>query len=274
MRRITTRTSLTWARAVLCAGAAAVLMALPPALPGRAAPARLLDVAAASDLRFALAEIAGRFEQARGIRVVPTFGSSGQLAAQIQQGAPFDLFFSANEAFVRRLAASGAIDPATVTEYAIGRLVVWVRRDSAIDPGPGLRALLDPRVRFVAVANPQHAPYGTAAVQAMQRGGIYDRLRGKLVLGETISQTLQFVQSGNADAAITALALALAPTVAATGRFGLVPAASHDPIRQAAGVTARARDPQLARDFLAAVTSAEGQAVLRRYGFLIPAPPR
>ncbi|HEU4797335.1 MAG TPA: molybdate ABC transporter substrate-binding protein [bacterium] len=230
-------------------------------------------MAVASDLRFALTEVVGAFELRHSVRVVTTFGSSGQLAAQIEQGAPFDVFFSANEAFVSALAGKGHVDPTSTVVYAIGRIVVWVRRESPVDVRTGLRALVEPRIRFVAIANPQHAPYGVAAVEALRRSGLYERVRGKLVLGENISQTLQFAQTGNADAAIVALSLAVAPPVHPTGRFILIPATLHDPIRQAAGIVARTDHPQLARALLAAMVSNEGQNTLRRYGFAIPRVP-
>jgi molybdate transport system substrate-binding protein len=246
----------------------AALFAVAPATSAQAVPT--LQVAAAADLRFVLSEIAATFEQDHRARVLLTFGSSGQLAAQIEQGAPFDLFFSADEAFVRQLVERAAVDRSSVTPYAIGRIVVWVRNDSTLDVRTGLRALLNPAVRFIAIANPQHAPYGAAAVEALRRAGILGQVARKLVYGENISETLQFVQTGNADAGIVALSLAVAPTVAPTGRFILIPATAHAPILQAAGVTTRAAQPTLARAFLQAVTAREGQALLRRYGFAIP----
>jgi molybdate transport system substrate-binding protein len=250
----------------------AILVAVSPSTGAQTPPTLL--VAAAADLRFALSEIAPTFEQDHRARVLLTFGSSGQLAAQIEQGAPFDVFFSADEAFVRRLAARGAVDRSSVTPYAVGHIVVWVRNDSTLDVRRGLQALLDPRVRFIAIANPQHAPYGAAAIEALRRTGILGQVARKLVYGENISETLQFVQTGNADAGIVALSLAVAPTVAPTGRFILIPATAHSPILQAAGITTRAAQPALARAFLQAVTSHGGQALLRRYGFAIPRPAR
>lgn len=233
----------------------------------------ILYVAAASDLRFALSEIVEAFELRHSARIVTTFGSSGQLAAQIEQGAPFDVFFSANEAFVSALAGKGHMDPTSTLVYAIGRIVVWVRRESPVNVRTGLHALVDPRIRFVAIANPQHAPYGAAAIEALRRSGLSARVHGKLVLGENISQALQFAQTGNADAAIVALSLAVAPPVQSTGRFILIPASLHDPIRQGAGIVARTAHPQLARALLAAMVSNEGQNTLRRYGFAIPRAP-
>ncbi|MFN3284740.1 MAG: molybdate ABC transporter substrate-binding protein [bacterium] len=233
------------------------------------APQGLL-VAAAADLRYAFEELAGVWRGRTPIPVTFSFGSSGQLAQQVEHGAPFDVFFSANEAFVQRLAEQGHVVAETVQLYAVGRIVLWVRRASDLDVGRGMAVLLDPRVRYVAIANPEHAPYGEAARQALVRSGLYDRVQQKLVYGENVSLTLQLVQSGNADVGVVALSLALAPPVSPEGRFWLVPQGLHNPIRQAAGVVARSpRQPQ-ARAFLAFVNGPEGRPVMRRYGFVLP----
>ena len=225
----------------------AVIFASPGFLVPRAAvhaaASRELHVAAASDLRFALEELSRLFERQRAVPVRLTFGSSGQLAAQIEQGAPFSIFFSANEGFVRSLAEKGHIDRTSIQLYAIGRIALWVRNESPLDLSRGLSVLLDERIRFVAIANPEHAPYGQAAVQAMRASGLMARVQPRLVLGENISQTLQFVQTGNADIGIVALSLAIAPTVQSRGRYHLVPAYLHRPIRQTVGVTTRAVRP-------------------------------
>ncbi|MDQ7828957.1 MAG: molybdate ABC transporter substrate-binding protein [Armatimonadota bacterium] len=252
---------------VLAPGLVLAAVSRPPAT---AQPAQGLLVAAAADLRYAFEELAGVWRGRRAIPVTFSFGSSGQLAQQVEHGAPFDVFFSANEAFVRRLAEQGHILRDTVQLYAMGRIVLWVRRASDLDVDRGMHLLLDPRVRYVAIANPEHAPYGEAARQALVRSGLYDQVRPKLVYGENIGLTLQLVQSGNADVGVVALSLALAPPVSREGRFWLVPQGLHDPIRQAAGVAARsARRPQ-ARAFLAFVNGPEGRPVMRRYGFMLP----
>lgn len=245
-----------------------VLLAVAPAAGAQTPP--VVQIAAAADLRYVLGELASTFEQDHRARILLTFGSSGQLATQIEQGAPFDLFFSADDVSVRRLAERGAVDRSSVTPYAIGRIVVWVRNDSPLNIRAGLPALLDPRVRFIAIANPQHAPYGAAAVEALRRTGMLGRVARKLVYGENVSEALQFVQTGNADVGIVALSLAVAPAVQPAGRFILIPATTHAPVLQAAGITTRAAQPVLARAFLQAVTSREGQALLRQYGFAIP----
>ncbi|MGH2348039.1 MAG: molybdate ABC transporter substrate-binding protein [bacterium] len=227
-------------------------------------------MAAASDLRFALEDLGPRFERAQGIRVRITLGSSGQLAAQIAQGAPFDVFFSADEAFVRTLAGQGAIRRDSIRLYAVGRIVLWVRSQSPLDVTQGLAALTDGRIRYVAIANPVHAPYGRAAEQAMKSTGVYDRVRAKLVLGENVSQALQFVQTGNAEIGIIALSLAIAPPVNATGRYWIIPSYLHRPIRQAVGITTRSPRPALAAAFAAFVNSQAGREVMRRFGFALP----
>ncbi len=238
-----------------------------------AAPSSGLSVAAASDLRFALEEIARLFEHGRGIHVRLTFGSSGQLAAQIEQGAPFDLFFSADEEFVMALARNGFVRPQSVQLYAIGRIVLWVRSASPLVLTDGVTALLDERIRFVAIANPAHAPYGRAALQALQTAGLYERVRPTLVLGENISQTLQFIQSGNADIGVVALSLAVAPLVRPTGRSWLIPAYLHRPIRQAAGVVAASRQGAQAQAFLETLNGPAGRRVMRQFGFTLPGEP-
>ncbi len=249
---------------------ALALAQTPATNPAEAATPPTLYVAAASDLRFALEEIARLFEQQSGARVRLSFGSSGQLAAQIAQGAPFDVFFSADEEFVRTLARQGLLVPETVRRYAIGRIVLWVRTTSPLDVTKGLGVLLDRRVRFVAIANPQHAPYGRAAVEALRASGLYDRLRPRLVLGENISQALQWIQTGNADAGVVALSLAAAPPVREAGRYWLIPDALHRPIHQAAGVAARTSQSRLARAFVTFVIGPDGRPILRRYGFQLP----
>ena len=230
----------------------------------------VVEVAAAADTRFALDELAAQFMRREGVQVQVTYGSSGQLAAQIEQGAPFDLFFSADEPLIRHLGAQGLIVEQTEQIYAIGRIVLWVPRDSPIDPQQGLRILTNDRIRFIAIANPDHAPYGRAAAQALRASGLWDQVHAKLVLGENISQTLQFARTGNADVGIIALSLAIAPPVQHTGRYGLIPSSLHDPIRQAAGVIARSPRPEQAKAFLAFVTGPEGRHVLRQYGFVLP----
>ncbi len=241
-------------------------------LPGATTAQReqVLQIAAASDLRFALEEIVRLFEAQRNVRVRVAFGSSGQFAVQIEQGAPFDVLFSADEAYVRTLSREGLILKDSVQVYAIGRIVLWARADLPVDVQDGLGVLAYARIRFVAIANPEHAPYGRAAVEALQSTGLYARVQPKLVLGENISQTLQLAQTGNADAGIVALSLAIAPTVRASGRYWLIPSYLHHPIRQAVGIVTGSRQQDAARAFVAFVNGPAGRTVMRRFGFALP----
>src|SRR6476620_5064682 len=206
-------------------------------------------VAAASDRQAVLPGIAAQFEKETGQPVRLTFGSSGNFFAQIQNGAPFDLFLSADIDYPRRLESSGKAERGSLYQYAVGRIVLWTRSDSGIDVKRGLAVLADARVRRIAIANPEHAPYGRAAVAALRHENLYDRMQGKLVLGENISQAAQFVQSGSADAGLIALALALSPTLKRTGTYADVPDSWYPPIEQAACIVASSRQKALARRF-------------------------
>lgn len=230
-----------------------------------------LAIAAASDLRFAMQELAARYERQTGNKVSVSYGSSGNFHAQIRNGAPFDLFFSADIGYPRELEAAGLAESGTLYEYAVGRLVLWVPADSPVDVAKrGWDALLDPAIRKIAIANPRHAPYGRAAVAALQSAGLYERVAGKLVYGENISQAAQFVQSGNAQAALLAFSLAVSPPLASAGKFWEVPAAAHPPLAQGAIVLKSSPRKKIAAAFLEFVKSAEGRAILRRCGFTVP----
>lgn len=231
-----------------------------------------ITVAAAADLQFALRDIARSYQSRTGNTVKLTFGSSGALAAQIQNGAPFDLFFSADARYPEQLVEAHAALPDSLTRYARGVLVLWVARGQIVSGEVGgiarisLQTLLSPDIVRIALANPQHAPYGRAAVEAMRKAGIYDQVKGKFVLGENVSQAAQFAESGNVQAAFLPLALASAPGLKEKGQSWRVPAELYAPIIQTAAVSSHARDPKLARDFLTYVTT-EGMPVLRSYGF-------
>jgi molybdate transport system substrate-binding protein len=228
-----------------------------------------LTVAAASDLQPVMSEMAARFEVATGQRVRFSYGSSGQFVSQIENGAPFDLFLSADESYVARLVASGHADGASVIQYATGRLAIWTRTDRRLDLSRGLAALADPRSGRVAIANPAHAPYGRAAVDALQRAGVYEQLRPRLVLGESVSQAAQFAQTGNADAAIVALSLTMSPAMQRVGTAVEIPAGAFSPIRQAGVVLLRSGNRNGARRFLAFLREPGGVALLRASGFLV-----
>lgn len=229
-----------------------------------------LKVAAAADLTFAFSDVAAQFEKQTGIGLKLTYGSSGNFFAQIQNGAPFDLFFSADLGYPKKLEHAGLVEPGTMYQYASGKIVIWVPVASRLDLSRGLAILLDPRIRKIAIANPQHAPYGVAAVAAMRHGAIYDKIKSKLVLGENISQAAQFVESGNADAGIIALSLALAPAMKETGRYVEIPAADYPPLVQAAVILKSSHNKELAARFLQFLKQPETVALMERYGFSIP----
>jgi molybdate transport system substrate-binding protein len=226
-----------------------------------------LTVAAASDLQTALPELVARFEQVTGLRVRVTYGSSGNFFAQIQNGGPFDVFLSADVDYPRQLVATRHADGASLFEYATGRIVLWTRTDSGVDVSRGLSVLRDAGVRRIAIANPMHAPYGRAAVAALQREKVFDAVRDKLVLGENISQTAQLADSGNAQVGIIALSLALGPALRTSGTYVDIPATAHPPIEQAAVVLSASKNREAAGRFLAYLRGAEVQQTLRRFGF-------
>src|SRR5208282_104275 len=190
------------------------------ASPQAAAADREINVAAAADLNAALQEVAASYEKRPGVAVKLSFGASGALTQQIQNGAPFDIFFSADMDYPRQLIAGGQADSATLYLYAVGRLVLWVPKDSRLDvERKGLDVLLYPGVKKISIANPQHAPYGRAAVAALKHYGLYEKVSDRLVLGENISQAAQFVESGNAQVGFVALAHAAAPTMQGKGKY-------------------------------------------------------
>jgi molybdate transport system substrate-binding protein len=236
------------------------------------AAAQNLTVAAASDLQFALPAVVAQFEKDTGQTVRVTFGSSGNFFAQMQNGAPFDVFLSADIDYPRRLERAGVAERGGLYEYATGRLVLWTRSDSGIDVRRGLTVLADARVRRIAIANPEHAPYGRAAVAALRHEGLYDQVRGKFILGENISQTAQFAQSGSADVGVIALALALAPALKNSGTYFEIPETLHPPIEQAAVVLSSSRLKVLARQFVEALKTPDNVRVLQSFGFAVPKP--
>jgi len=227
-----------------------------------------ITVAAAADLNYALKELAARFEKKTGDKVTLSFGSSGNLFSQIESGAPYDLFFSADEQYPQKLAAAGLLDPASLQIYAVGHLVLWVPNSSDLDPQKlKMDLLAQPSVQRIAIANPQHAPYGRAAMAALVHFGLQDKLATKLVFGENISQAAQFVQSGSAQAGLIALSLAMSPAMKGAGKYWQLPPDSYPELRQAVGIVSASKRKQAAQAFLDYVTSPEGTAVLEQYGF-------
>ena len=230
-------------------------------------PPRVLTIAAASDLQAALPDLVRRFEREAKAAVTVSFGSSGNFFAQIQNGAPFDVYFSADIDYPRQLVASGHADGASLYQYATGRLVLWTRTDSGIDLRQGLKGLTSARVKRIAIANPKFAPYGRAAEAALRHDKVYDAVRGKLVMGDNISQTAQLVDSGNADVGILALSLALGPALRASGTYVEIPASAHPPIDQAVVVISASTHKMLASEFIAFVKRPEIAEMLHRFGF-------
>jgi molybdate transport system substrate-binding protein len=242
-----------------------------PAVRGES-PAAPLRIAAASDLQSILPDLAGRYERETGTRATLTFGSSGNFFTQIQNGAPFDLFFSADADYPRQLEAAGLTEPGTLYPYAVGTLVLWTRKDSGLDLRRGLEVLSDSRVRRIAIANPEHAPYGRAAVAALEHERLYDRVRQKLVLGENVSQAAQFVQSGNAEAGLIARSLARAPALRASGVYVDVPASLYPPIEQAAIIVRASGKKDAARRFLTFLQRPDVAQAMKDAGFDEPRP--
>jgi molybdate transport system substrate-binding protein len=231
-----------------------------------------LTVAAAADLQFALPQLLQQFRAANPrVEVSAVYGSSGNFYSQIRNGAPFDLFLSADMDYPRRLAAEGFAVPDSLFPYAVGRIVVWVPASSPVDAAAlGIHALESDAVKHVAIANPQHAPYGRAAEAAIRSLGVYDRVAPKLVLGENIAQTLEFVESGAADAGVVALSLALAPSVRVRGRYWEVPVDAYPRIEQGGAVLARSRGSAAAASLCTFLQQAPARRILREYGFYMP----
>ena len=236
------------------------------------AVAEEITIAAASDLNFAFREIVAEYEKTTGNHVRLSLGSSGNFYAQIQNGAPFDLYFSADIAYPRKLEEAGLTVPGSLYQYAVGRIVMWTGTGSHLDFSKGLEILREPTIRKIAIANPKHAPYGRAAVAAMEHAQVYDRVKDKLVLGENISQATQFVESGAADVGIIALSLALAPPMQAAGHYWEIPAEAYPPIEQGAVMLMGGKNQKSAKAFLSFIQGAEGQTMMKRYGFVVPSP--
>jgi molybdate transport system substrate-binding protein len=226
-----------------------------------------LRIAAAADLKFAMQELANQFEKQSSTKTSVTYGSSGNFFTQLQNGAPFDLFFSADVDYPKRLQAAGLTIPDSLYTYAFGRIVLWMPADPKLDLAKrGWSILLDPLVRKIAIANPEHAPYGRAAIAALQKAQIYQQVQSKLVLGENISQAAQFVQSGNAQAGIIAFSLAISPEMKDGQRLE-IPSSMYPPLEQAVVILKDARNQKAATAFLEFVKSSAGQAILAKYGF-------
>lgn len=249
---------------LLAAAWVSVCMGAAPANAGQ------VLVAAASSMKFVFDEAVPAFERKHpGIDVKLSYGSSGNLYSLIKNGAPYDLYFSADMEYPRRLAAAGLGDAAV--PYAVGKIVIWTNSGSGIEAGnEKMRSLLHPKALRIAIANPRHAPYGRAALEAMRHAGLLDRVRPRLVMGENVTQAAQFVHTGAAQVGIIALSLALTDKLKSTGTFWEIPDSSYRPIEQGVLLLARTRHPEAAKAFADFVTGSEGREILTRYGFGLP----
>ncbi len=235
------------------------------------ASAQEITVAAAADMSAALPELVDAYTKKTGQTVKLSFGASGNLTNQIENGAPFDIFFSADEQYPQQLIKEGLASKDTLYRYAVGRLVLWIPNDSPLVlPELGIKALLDPSIKKIAIANPATAPYGRAAEATLRHYEIYDKVSSRLVVGENIMQAAQFVQSGNAQAGLIALSHALAPALNAQGRYWKVPLDAYPTLNQAAVVLTRSKQQDAAHKFLDFLRTPEATSLLTSYGFSLP----
>ncbi|ABI57267.1 molybdenum ABC transporter, periplasmic molybdate-binding protein [Alkalilimnicola ehrlichii MLHE-1] len=261
------------AQVVGVAGLMSLFLMIALLVTGPAQAQRPPTVAAASDLQFAIEDLAARFTEETGQRVRLNFGSSGNFRRQIAQGAPFELYMSADEAYVEALYESGHLEDAGDL-YAVGRVVLITRQGASLDPEAGLAALAGAleagEIRRFAIANPEHAPYGVAAKQALQSAGLWEVIQPHLVFGENVSQAAQFALSPDADGGIVAWSLALAPSLDRRSDWALIPEDHHEPLRQRMALVKGAGET--ARAFYDFILSDPGRAVLAEYGFITPDP--
>ncbi len=229
-----------------------------------------LAIAAASALNFAMKEVAAKFEAASGATVNLSIGSSGNLYSQIRNDATFDLYFSSDIGYPKKLEEAGLVVPGTLYRYAVGRIVLWVPNDSRLDVGKGLELLRNSGIEKISIANPKHAPYGRTAVAAMNYYHVYDTVKDKLVIAENTSQAAKYVESGAADVGIIALSLALSPAMKTVGRYWEIPLEAHPVIEQGAVILKRSTKQELAKQFLDFMKGSEAQEIMRRYGFSLP----
>ena len=236
--------------------------AIPSSKPGE------LTVAAAADLQFAFTDIGALFEQETGLKVTFVFGSTGQLAQQIENGAPYDLFAAANISFVDDLAKKNLVLADTQALYARGRIVLAVNKASGVVAG-SLEDLLSDKITHIAIANPEHAPYGMAAKEALQSAGLWEKVQPKLVYGENVRQTLQFIQTGDAQAGIVSLSVANVPEIS----WSLIDASLHNPLDQALAVVTGSPQKELASEFAKFINGPSGRPIMQKYGFVLPGDP-
>jgi len=239
-----------------------------PSSPAPTAALVELTVAAAADLQFAFTEIGTLYEKETGNKVTFSFGSTGQLAQQIENGAPFDLFAAADKSYVDDLAKKNMVLPDSIALYARGRIVLAVNRQSGVK-ATTFQDLLSDKITHIAIANPQHAPYGIAAQQALQAAGVWDQIQSKIVYGENVTQTLQFIQTGDAQAGIVFLSVANVPEITWT----LIDSSLHAPLDQELAVISSSKNQDVAREFAAFINGKSGRPIMQKYGFVLPGEP-
>jgi molybdate transport system substrate-binding protein len=232
--------------------------------------AQELTVAAAADLHETMSEIGSHFQSQSGIRVKVIYGSSEDFYQQILNGAPFDMFLSANADYPRKIASAGLARPDSYYEYARGKLVLITRANSTLDVQQGLKLLLNPAVNKISIADPNHAPYGQAAVAALKTENLYEIVSPKIVRGENVSQAASFVLSGAAEVGIVAFSLIASPENSSQVRYREIPAGDYPPIQQACIVLRSAKNQKSAMQFESYLRGAEAKEILRRYGFTVP----
>jgi molybdate transport system substrate-binding protein len=240
--------------------------------PGSEVAQREIRVAAAADLNFAFDEVAREFQNRHpDTKVTVTYGSSGNFYAQLSNKAPFDLFLSADVDYPRKLIENGLAIKESEFLYAVGHIVVWVPNSSKLDLDKlGIHAVSDPMVKKLAIANPKHAPYGRAAEAALKKLGVYEDVKDRLVMGDNIAQTAQFVESGSADVGIIALSLALAPAMRQKGRYWTIPLDAYPTLEQGGVILTWVKDRESTQALRAFIKSTEGRVILERYGFMLP----
>lgn len=263
---------MTWRGGIIGAitNALFVFMTIILGVQERAASAEEITIAAASDLNFAMKDLIADYEKTSGHRVKLSLGSSGNFYAQIQNGAPFDLYFSADIGYPKKLEEAGLAVPGSLYRYAVGRIVLWTSHAAHRDVSKGLAVLRDPSIKKIAIANPKHAPYGRAAVAAMEHFKVYEQAKERLVLGENISQAAQFVESGACEVGIVALSLAVAPSMKEKGVYWEIPAEAHPPLEQGAIIVKSSTHQAAATQFLEFMRGDRGREIMTRYGFVLP----
>ena len=228
-------------------------------------------IAAASDLNSAMNAICHAFEKSNpDIKTEVSYGSSGNFFAQIKQGAPYDIFFSADSSYPMRLEEEGLAVKELKRFYAVGRIVLWIPKTSTLDITKGLKIVLQQEFKKLAIANPRHAPYGRAAEETLRYYGLWDKVQGKLVFGENVSQTAQFVQTGAADAGIIALSTASSLKMANDGNYWIIPTETYSKLEQVYTVLQRGKDKSSVKAFLEYIQGEKGKEILFNYGFIVP----